>query len=477
MSRTTLATAAALLAAAATATDARAAGLYFSDRGVRPLGRGGAFVAGADDLGAIWYNPAGIVDAASGVLLDATWLNYSSEFTRQALTTSSTNTTFVQTFPRVSGSTPFLPIPTIAGSYRFGDQGEYALAFGVYAPMTPLTTYPQTIDSGTPAPQRYSLISLNGSALVTAGAWFAWTPTQELRLGAGFQMLTGTLETTVDFSACPPDNLVCAGEAPAYDAYSQLSVGPIFAPSGNLGAIYAPTKTWRFGASFQAPFWVDAPAKVDVRLPRAVVFDNATQSGDDARVKFELPPIVRLGIEVRPLDEDHDLRIEVAYVREFWSVHQAIDVTPTNIELLHVTGFPSPFGVSPISIPRGGQDSDSVRLGGEYAMPFDELLRLQLRAGVAYETSGIKEAYVSPMTIDSNKVTVGVGGGLYVGKHLRLDAVYSHVFASDVTVTPQEAAVPRVNPVQGNPTQTATVNGGQYSARADSIGVGMQLLF
>src|ERR1700691_3535901 len=41
------------------AGEARASGLYFSDRGVRPLGRGGAFVAGADDLGAIWYNPAG----------------------------------------------------------------------------------------------------------------------------------------------------------------------------------------------------------------------------------------------------------------------------------------------------------------------------------------------------------------------------------------------------------------------------------
>jgi long-chain fatty acid transport protein len=186
--------------------------------------------------------------------------------------------------------------------------------------------------------------------------------------------------------------------------------------------------------------------------------------------------VVRLGVEVRPLDEDHDLRIEAAYVREFWSVHQSIDVTPTNIALLHVTGFPSPFAVSPISIPRGGQDSDSFRLGGEYAIPLDEL-RLQVRAGVAYETSGIKEAYVSPLTIDSNKVTLGVGGGLYIGKHWRLDAVYSHVFASDVTVTPQEAAVPRVNPVQGNPTQTAAVNGGQYSARADSIGVGLQVLF
>ncbi|HTQ46785.1 MAG TPA: hypothetical protein VMI75_28720, partial [Polyangiaceae bacterium] len=59
----------------------------------------------------------------------------------------------------------------------------------------------------------------------------------------------------------------------------------------------------------------------------------------------------------------------------------------------------------------------------------------------------------------------------------RLDAVYAHVFASDVTVTPQEAAVPRVNPVKGNPTAETAVNGGQYSARADVLGVGVQFVF
>ena len=36
------------------AFSAHGGGLYFSDRGVRPMGRAGAFVAGADDLGSIW---------------------------------------------------------------------------------------------------------------------------------------------------------------------------------------------------------------------------------------------------------------------------------------------------------------------------------------------------------------------------------------------------------------------------------------
>ncbi len=475
-----LAGASTCLMMATRAGTASAAGLYFSDRGARPLARGGAFVAGADDLGAIWYNPAGIVDAPTGILFDATWLHYTSDFSRQALTTSQTGTTFVQSFPSVSGSTPVLPIPTLAGSFRFGDRDQYAVALGMYAPMVPVTTYPLTLDNGngssSPAPQRYSLVSLDGSLLVVTGAWFAWKPIEQLRVGAGFQMLVGTFKSTVDFSACPQDNVICAGESPSYDAYSQLNVGPIASPSGNLGVTYVPLPQVRVGVSGQLPFVVDAPAKVDVRLPTSVLFDQAYQQGDDARVKFTLPAVLRAGVEVRPLDADHDLRVELAYVRELWSQQQDITITPSNIQLYKVRSLPSPFAVSNISIPRGGQDSNSFRLGGEYRLPIDDYA-LQFRAGVAYETSGIQQAYVSPLTIDSDKLTIGLGGGLFIGKHWRFDAVYAHVFAGDVFVSPQSAAVPRVNPVKGNPTAETSVNGGNYSARADAIGVGLQYAF
>jgi long-chain fatty acid transport protein len=462
------------------ASSAAAAGLYFSDRGVRPLARGGAFVAGADDLGAIWYNPAGIVDAPSSFLFDAAQLHYTSDFTRQAQTTSFSGTTFVQTFPEVHGSTPVLPIPTIAGSLRFGDQNQFAVALGVYAPYTPVTSFPTEVTSagGTqvPAPSRYSLISLDGSALVVTGAWFAYKPVEQFRAGIGLQMLTGFFKTTVDFTACPADNLVCAAEDPNYDAFSQLTVGPIFAPSVNGGVQWVPARIVRVGLSAQAPFVIGAPATVDIRLPTAPEFDNATRQGNKAHVSFELPPVFRLGVEVRPLAK-HDLRFEVAYVREFWSVHKSIDITPENIQLYGITGFPSPFGVAGISVPRGGQDSDSVRAGGEYTFGFAKTYRFQLRWGVAYETSGIQQAYVSPLTTDSKKWSASLGGGLYIGPHWRLDGVYSHVFADDVTVAPQQAAVPQVNPVKGNPSPTHSVNGGTYKSRADVVGVGLDYVF
>jgi long-chain fatty acid transport protein len=458
------------------AADARAAGLYFTDRGVRPLGRGGAFVAGADDLNAIWYNPAGLADAGTSFLLDASWLDWSSSFTRQTNVPDANGTIRTYSFPTVNGTTPFLPIPTIGASYNVPSMRELTFAAGAFAPYTAVASYPLTLADGTPSPSRYSLVSLDGSALVVTGLWAAYKPAEWIRLGVGVEALVGTFDSTVVFSACPPKNLVCAAEDPNYDAYSQLKVGPIFAPSGNAGVTLVPEKHVRIGVSGQLPFSIDAPATVTVRLPNAIEFDNASQSGDNAHVKFELPAIFRVGVEGRVHAGPGDLRVEVAYVREFWTTQHSIDIIPNNIELLNVKGFPSPYAVSPISIPRNFDNSNSYRLGGEYSFKVSEYL-LDARLGLNYETSAVPTAYESPLTVDMNKVTLGMGGSIHVGPHWRFDAMFAHTFASTVVVDPSIAAVPKVNPVQGNPTQSESVNGGTYTASAEVLGVGLNYKF
>jgi long-chain fatty acid transport protein len=428
------------------ASRADASGLYFSERGVRPLARGGAFVAGADDLGAIWYNPAGIAEAGTSILVDFSWLHFTSDYTRQTQVTG--QTVGVVTSPQVSGTSPFLPIPTLAASYAFGQHKEFTVAGGLFSPYSAITTYPMTV-GGAPSPTRYSLVSLDGSALAVVG---------------------GSFKSTVVFSACPADRLVCAAEDPKYDALSQLKVGPIFAPSANAGATFTPVRWLRLGISGQLPFIINAPATVDVRLPTAPEFDQAYQHGHDARVRFNLPAILRFGVEARPIEP---LRVELAYVREMWSNHSSIEVTPKDIQLYKVAGFPSPFGVSTISIPRNLQDTNSLRLGAEYFASRD----VALRAGVAWEESAIPNPYLSALTIDLDKITTAIGASFFVGDHWRVDALYAHVFGIGTTVDPATAAVPRVNPVQGNPTATEPVNGGSYAARADVLGVGAQYRF
>ena len=457
---------------------ADAAGLFTADRGVRPLGRGGAFVAGADDLGAIWYNPAGLADAGTTLFIDLAWLNFSSEYTRKTQVTDAGGTVRTYNYPKVDGTTPFLPIPTLGGSYAFGSEKQFTVAIGILAPYTAIASYPLTV-SGQPSPSRYSLVSLDGSALVVSGAYFSYKPIEQIRIGGGLQALVGTFKSKVVFSASPPDRLISAPEDPAYDSLSQLNVGPILAPSGNFGIIAVPEKHVHLGASAQLPFWINAPAKIQVKLPNAAVFKDARQEGEDARVRFRLPPVIRFGAEYRTdLGDESTLRLEVAYVREFWSLHESIDVRPENVKLYQITGFPSPFGVAPISLPRHFQDSNSFRLGGEYSTKsIFKSNRTDLRAGVSYETSAIPREWVSPLTYDANKIIGSVGASLHAGENWRLDAVAALVLLNSTNVDPATAQVPRVNPVQGNPTKTEAINGGEYSARAIILGVGAQYKF
>jgi long-chain fatty acid transport protein len=451
--------------------DARAGGLYFSDRGVRPMGRAGAFVAGADDLGAIWYNPAGLADAKTSLLADFSWLRFTSEYTRELRVVDADDTVRYLQDPTVRGSSPVIPLPTLAGSYSWGPKKEWTFAAAAYAPYVAIVTYPDTVQ-GRPSPARYALGSFDGSALVFTGAYLAYKPVEKFRVGLGLGALVGVFQSTVTFSVSPPDRLVAAPEQPEYDAKTSFKVGPIVAPTGSLGVTWIPLPELRFGASAELPTVVSAGAKFQVRLPSAAIFDDARVDGDRAHVRFELPAIVRAGIEARPTE---DIRVELAYERELWSSHDAIELTPDDVSFGGVAGLPKKVPIPPIRFPRSFQDSNSFRFGGEYG--FDLWgYRMDLRAGLAYETSAVPPAYLSLLTIDMDKTTLSVGGGLHVGPHWRLDAVYAHLFASSVNVSADEARIGRVNPLPGNAPLEA-VNGGRYAVNADLLGVGAQYTF
>ena len=437
------------------------------------MGRGGAFVAGADDLGATWYNPAGLADAGTSVLVDFAYLDFSVDYTRQLRITNPDGSIQEPKSQPVHGSTPFLPLPTIAGSYAFGAQKQWTIAAGVMAPYVALTSFPDTVN-GQPSPARYAMGSFNGSLMAVPGLWVAWKPAEWIRFGAGFMALAGSFQTTVTFNAAPPDRLLGPPEQTQFDAAAKLSAGPIFAPTANLGVTIVPIEAVRFGISGQGPMVIDAPAQLVMRLPSDPMFDGASQSGTDAHIRFVLPAIVRAGIEVRPA---RGVRIEAAYVREFWSSQQSIDVTMKNVSLDNVGGgaLPSKVPIPNIAFPRGFQDSSSYRLGAEYHYALGGY-PVDTRLGVSYETSAVPLDYLSISSLDFDKVIASIGGSLYLGKHWRLDAMYAHVFEMGTYVDPAAAKIPRINPIAGNPS-FEPVNGGWYSASANVVGVGLNYKF
>lgn len=460
----------------AVSTEARASGLYFSDRGVRPLARGGAFTAGADDLGAIYYNPAGIADAGTQILADMSWLHFTSDYQRKTRirqvdpnTGELTGTEWDRTHPSVRGSSPVLPIPTLAASSNFGLE-RFNFAVGLWAPYAAITSYPESVE-GEPAPQRYSLLTLEGSAMAVVGAWAAYKITPELSVGAGLEALVGDFNASVVMNACPPDRLACAGEDPAYDGPAQLEVGTIVAPSGNLGAIYAPSPDIRIGAAFQLPFWIDAPAKVRVRMPSSPMFNLASQEGEDARVAFRLPWVLRTGVEYRGIE---DTRVELGFVYEAWGMHDKITATPEGIVLKDVLGID--YRVSTIEIPRNFRDSWSLRGGAEHSFELGGY-RLDVRAGAMYERGSVPNSHLSVMTVDLDKVVGTIGGSLHIGK-LRLDGVYARIIGISQDVSPEDARITKTNPIRANVSDTPTyINGGSYAARANVLGMGLAYSF
>jgi long-chain fatty acid transport protein len=455
---------------------AEAGGLFFSDRGVRPMGRGGAFVAGADDLNAIYYNPAGLTDAGNQLMLDASLMFYQSAYTRQARvrqydpnTGQPTGQEWDQTFPKAKGTSSVQPIPTLAVSNNFGLKNAM-FALGLWTPYAAGTRYDQTV-AGAPAPGRYMLLNLDGSALVVPGLWGAWAPAKWVSVGLGVQALVGTYRTLTAMTTCLPDRFLCAPEQPDYDAVTQMEVGPIFAPGGNAGVTFKISDFVRIGGSFQLPFHVDSDATVRVRLPSAAVFDRAYQDGNKANVKMDFPWIARAGVEVRwPKART---RAEIAGVYEAWHMHDTIHVTPKGVTLRDVELFPPEYRVGSIDVPRGFRDTYSVRLGAEHWETIGSY-QIDARIGLMYERGAVPPAYLSTLTIDLDKYVLGLGASLHVSKIWRFDLMYAHVFGVSQTVSTDKARIVPVNPVRSTPADHPDViNAGKYEASADIVGLGI----
>lgn len=452
------------LALALTPSAAEAGGFYMTDRGVRPLGRGGAFIAGADDQHAIWYNPAGLMGAGRGLLLDASLVNFNNAYTREARPAQGMGAVGFRT---VEGEAAPLPIPTLVVSHDLGVRNAM-FAFGMFAPYAAIASYDRAAD----APQRYSLYSLDGSMLAVTGLWAAWRPHPMVNIGAGVAALVGSFSSQLAFSACPA-TVTCAPENPDWDSLAQMDVGPIIAPSGSLGVQVTPHRMLSLGLSGQLPLWIDAAAKLSVRLPSASFYEGARVQGNGADVRFTLAPIVRAGVEVRPIPS---LRMELAFVWEGWSMHDRIDMSPRGISLENVRGVGS-YQIGAVSIQRGFQDVYSFRLGVENFTRLSRLWEFTARVGLSYETSATPNAYTSVLTMDAEKWVASIGASVGFGRW-RFDAVFAYMVASTVDVSPDGA---RLFPTQALRTGPAApsyaINGGRYELNVNVVGLGLRYAF
>jgi long-chain fatty acid transport protein len=434
--------------------------MFLPTRGVRPTARAGAFVAGADDLGALWFNPAGM---ASGQAWSAHRLFVDVSFVAQQVTYQRIDSGLTPQ-ETVENQAPGMPIPAVAVSGPIGR--NVVLGGGIFAPYAALGKY--SVDG----PQRYSLVDMSRSALVVAEVAMAWRISERLRLGVGLQNMFASVVTDMVLSGCPGQTL-CAPEDPEFDSLGRVHMREFFSPSAVLGGQYDLASWARVGVALQLPFRVAGGGTIQVALPDSGFFDGASVSGDYARVGFTLPAMARIGIELEPRA---NWRLEAGVDVETWSMHDELMLDATGVAIENSPGVGT-YEVGKVVVPRGFEDTVAWKLGAE-VQPVDTV-PLTVAAGYAFETAAAPDRLLSVMTVDGDKHLFGGGVGYVLGD-TRLYASASFVRVADRAVAPEEGTAPQLTPIrpdnQAAPL-TTYVNWGEYQSLWFTAGLGVEHAF
>ena len=303
---------------------AHASTFYFSDIGIRSFSRGGAFIAGNDDLTALYYNPAALTRLErTQFMLNVAGVDQFVTFSRAQTDGmgpldedgSPTNVAFESIEDQAS---PFV-IPHFGVSSKLGTKNT-TFAFGFYPPYAPDLSYDED------GPQRYSLIDVmiiqtslgptvahkvNDWISVGVGAaWGVMIAEEELKVSVPFhksqvqsEFVDGQIVTTIDE---PTPN-----EDPANDVGFKFAAADWQGFSYNAGlTIEPPDGQWALGFMVQPPVKFEAKGELSADFSSHVLategFAGApiimSDSSTDKNVTLNItmPMILKGGFAFRP---------------------------------------------------------------------------------------------------------------------------------------------------------------------------------
>jgi long-chain fatty acid transport protein len=452
-----------------------AGGYTLVGSGVRAQGRAGAFVAGADDVSAQWYNPAALTNVHQGTLSLEGWL------TQQ-----------VAWFDRedIPGVNPFPEVETTADPV-FEPSGGYVSPLGGLHPALANTTValglmvPTGSDYAWPADgaQRYALVSSAiRQAYVGPSVAHAFTPW--LAVGASLQYTFLKLDETLTATLCEEGGESCGSDSPIDDVRLDVSATDPGKLTWNAGVLLQPHPRVKIGASVQPGVDFEARGATTSTLnPDNGLFDGVltgdTFTDDDVTVVVSLPWTVRAGVEVSPVDP---VRVELATAWTNWSRTSALRVTDLDLALTTTETGPmqgeSIVVSDDVSLATGFVDTWSLHLGAEVeAHP-----ALRVRAGVFGETSATPDSYANPGVADADKLGGSVGLSARIGPHLSIHGSGLYTLFADREVSASRFAQPALYIDYNNQFATRVgagreVGNGTYGSTAWVAGLGASWAF
>ncbi len=506
---TSLLLAASALAASAALVprDARASGGFDlgGDTGVVQQGKGGAWVATADDPTAVFMNPAGLAGQPTGVHL-GTHLMYM----RRCFRRVSAEGGAVAAGPelpapgsedgpdRSSCLDPALqPNPQLAGVVQLSPRlGIGLLALGPHG--VGKVAWPDT-EGGQPTPGRFMLDEVNSVlSYVTLSAGYAID--ERLKVGVGFVWgifyeKGGLFAETL--SPAPP-----AGQPPSDDltreGLATIEVHDWFIPGFVAGVLWSPHDRVDLGGSLhyqdalrfrgdltlESHYWnADGTRNTDPCAPGEADDCNITDPpGDDLVGKFPVPMELRFGGRYRhprdgaapggdPIDADvFNLEIDGTFSKGSsvttidMSLRGSDELPGDPIAMEGVDGATVP---TEVRLEKYWRDVYGLRMGGEVvAVPS----RLVVRAGAFYETKGGQDRYLNLHFFTAERFGAALGGTARFGR-FDVSLSYQHTWFGSIDNGSAGGVFALSGDEDTDHSSRQAVNGGRLTSKMDEVGL------
>jgi long-chain fatty acid transport protein len=392
------------------ATVSFGAGFQVPEQGGAAMGMAEAFIGKADDLSAIYYNPAGLTQLkGTHIYLGLAGISPSATYTRTG-------------FDGEDTKDDLIPVPLLAISTDFGGRLEnIVVAFAVNAPFGLRDEYDAD------GAQRYITTNISLQDIYI-GPYVGWQITPKISIGGGVQYVYSSAEigTKVNYGGAIYQMLASQGsplanpalnENPDYDGVIEVKDATAHNIAANLGVLFKPRDDLRVGFSWRSGADVNLEGDVTLTIPTTVTQLTGFQSLETtAETTISLAQMLGIGIAYQPI-EKLTIISDVNWIN--WGTFEDYDFdfkdnTP------YLPDSPKP---------RDWDDTFAFRLGAEYWLTD----QYAIRAGYIYDQSPIPDKSLGPElpTGDRNALTVGFG---FRRNNLSIDLSYNRLFVEDRSV-------------------------------------------
>ena len=368
-------------------------GFSIFEHGAKSMSMCGAFTAQANDVTAVFFNPAGITQLSG-------W-NFGFTGTYIVPVASFTGPTSVDPNLYQEAKAWNFFVPSLYATYAFNE--KLSAGFGFFVPFGLGTDWGQDWvgkQLATKSEVQTMFYNLNVAYKVVNG----------LSLAAGVDFVTAsiTLENMAYFTPRSMwGSVKLTGDATSWGY--------------NFAAHYQATDNLSLGVSWRSNVTLDIDGTAKFKFPAVNQFVDAEIAAlfpeSKGTSKIKLPTFLIAGIAFKPIEQ---LTVEFDWFQIGWSSYDKLAVDFKN----------ETAAVTDQSSPKDWKNTDSYRLGAEYR--WNE--KLAIRMGIDRDLDPSPDKYVDPTLPGAPRWLFGIGGGYKITNSLTVDLGYMYLIQDDRTI-------------------------------------------